>query len=79
MLAGGADTVDPARLSAASIQALPGTTPRRLIVVPGAGHGAFTDGCVAAGTCATVARAASALFLTVLARRPGASPGFRLG
>jgi predicted dienelactone hydrolase len=66
MLAGGADTVDPPELSLRSGRALPRTTPHRVQVVPGAGHGAFTDRCVAAGTCRVVARAASGWFLRYL-------------
>ena len=41
MVAGGADTVDPPRLSEASIRALPRSTPHALLVIPGAGHGAL--------------------------------------
>jgi predicted dienelactone hydrolase len=72
MLAGGADTVDPAGLSDASYRALPRSTPRALLVVAGAGHGAFTDGCAAARVCPIVLRAASALFVGALAHRPAA-------
>jgi predicted dienelactone hydrolase len=72
MLAGGADTIDPAPLSAASYRALPRATPRALLVVAGAAHGAFTDGCAAARVCPLVLRAASALFVGALAHRPAA-------
>jgi dienelactone hydrolase len=39
MVAGGADTVDPPRLSEASVRALPRSTPHALLVVPHASHG----------------------------------------
>ena len=39
MVAGGADTVDPPRLSEASVRALPRSTPHALLVVPRASHG----------------------------------------
>jgi dienelactone hydrolase len=39
MVAGGADVVDPPRLSEASVRALPRSTQGELLVVPGAGHG----------------------------------------
>jgi dienelactone hydrolase len=70
MLAGSADTIDPPRLSEASIRALSRTTPHRLLVVRGADHGALVDGCAAARTCAEIARAVSAHFIGALARRP---------
>jgi predicted dienelactone hydrolase len=73
MVAGGADTVDPARLSEASFRALPRTTPRALLVIDGAGHGAFIDGCAGAKLCPVMRRTAAALFITHLAHRPGAS------
>lgn len=72
MVAGGADTVDPARLSEASFRALPRTTPRALLVVAGAGHGAFIDGCAAARLCPVMRRTAAALFISYLAHRSGA-------
>ena len=71
MMAGGRDTVDPVRLSEASLHALPRTTPKGLLVVPGAGHGGLIDGCAAIGACERVARTASAFFLTYLARAGG--------
>jgi hypothetical protein len=46
-------------------------------VIAGAGHGAFGDGCAAAGTCAVVLRSAAALFATHLAHRPGAAAPLR--
>jgi dienelactone hydrolase len=67
MLAGSRDTVDPPRLSEASIRALPRGTPHGLLIVPGAGHGGLIDGCAAIGRCELVARTASAFFLTYLA------------
>jgi predicted dienelactone hydrolase len=73
MVAGGADTVDPPRLSAASYRALPRATPRALLVVAGAGHGAFVDGCAAARVCPVMRRAAAALFITYLGHRRDAS------
>jgi predicted dienelactone hydrolase len=73
MVAGGADTVDPASLSEASFRDLPRTTPRALLIVAGADHGALVDGCTAARTCEVMQRAAAALFLTYLAHRRGAS------
>lgn len=73
MVAGGADPVDPARLSEASARALPRTTPHALLVVADAGHGAFTDGCAAAALCPIVQRTATALFFTYLAHRGGAT------
>jgi pimeloyl-ACP methyl ester carboxylesterase len=73
MVAGGADTVDPVRLSEQSARDLPRTTPHALLVVAGAGHGALIDGCAAARICPLVGRAAAALFITYLARRRGAS------
>jgi predicted dienelactone hydrolase len=79
MLAGGADLIDPARLSVASYRALPRTTPRALVVVAGAGHGAFTDGCAAARVCPLVLRAASALFVGALGHRPAAFAPLRAG
>ena len=72
MVAGGADTVDPARLSEASARALPRTTPHALLVIAGAGHGALAGGCAGAGTCAVLRRAGAALFITHLAHRRGA-------
>jgi pimeloyl-ACP methyl ester carboxylesterase len=79
MVAGGADTIDPARLSAASYRALPRTTPRALLVAAGAGHGAFTDGCAAVRLCPVVLRGASALFAGALAHRPAAFAPLRRG
>jgi predicted dienelactone hydrolase len=72
MVAGGADTVDPARLSQASYRALPRATPRALLVIAHAGHGALIDGCAAAGLCPVMRRTAAAFFITSLAHRPGA-------
>jgi pimeloyl-ACP methyl ester carboxylesterase len=69
MVAGGADRIDPARLSEASYRALPRTTPRALLVIEGAGHGAFLDGCGAARLCAVMRRTAAAFFITHLAHR----------
>ena len=71
MLAGGRDTVDPVRLSEASLRALPRTTPHGLLVVERAGHGGLIDGCAAIGACGQVARTASAFLLTYLAHVPG--------
>lgn len=71
MMAGGRDSVDPVRLSEASVRALPRTTPRGLLVVPDAGHGGLIDGCAAIGACERVARTASAFFLTYLAQVSG--------
>ena len=59
MIAGGADTVDPPRLSEASIRALPRTTPKALLVVPSADHGALLDS-------ALVERRVAAHFATYL-------------
>jgi predicted dienelactone hydrolase len=73
MVAGGADTVDPARLSEASFRALPRTTPRALLVIERAGHGAFIDGCADANLCPVMRRTAAAFFITHLAHRRGAS------
>src|SRR3954447_4243315 len=70
MLAGSVDTVDPPRLSEASVRALPRTTSHRLLVVRGADHGALVDGCAAAGRWAKIARAVSAHSIGALARRP---------
>jgi predicted dienelactone hydrolase len=69
MVAGGADRIDPARLSEASYRALPRTTLRALLVIEGAGHGAFLDGCGAARLCAVMRRTAAAFFITHLAHR----------
>ena len=71
MMAGGADTVDPVRLSEASLHALPRTTPHGILVVPRAGHGGLIDGCAAIGACGLVADTASAFFETYLARAGG--------
>jgi predicted dienelactone hydrolase len=73
MVAGGADTVGPVRLSEESARALPRTTPHALLVVAGAEHGALVDGCAAARLCPLVGRVAAALFITYLAHRRGAS------
>jgi predicted dienelactone hydrolase len=63
MVAGSADTVDPVRLSAASLRALPRATPKRLLVIPGAGHGDLVDGCTRLeGACERIARAAAGWF-----------------
>lgn len=77
MLAGGADSVDPARLTEASARALPRFTPHGVLVIAGAGHGAFTDGCVAAETCTVVKRSAAALSETYLAHRRGSDGPLR--
>ena len=69
MVAGGADTVDPARLSEASARALPPTTPHALLVVDGARHGALID-----DAPVRPHRTAAALFITYLAHRPGGGP-----
>jgi dienelactone hydrolase len=71
MMAGGRDTVDPVRLSEASLRALPRTTPHGLLVVARAEHGGLIDGCAAIGACEQVARTASAFLLTYLMRMPG--------
>jgi dienelactone hydrolase len=71
MMAGGRDTVDPVRLSEASLRALSRTTPHGLLVVDRAAHGGLIDGCAAIGACGQVARTASAFFLTYLARVRG--------
>ena len=72
MMAGGRDTVDPVRLSEASRDALPRSTPHGLLVVPRAAHGGLIDGCAEIGACSLVARTASAFFLTYLAGVRGA-------
>src|SRR3954452_21629401 len=46
MVAGGADVVDPPRLSAASVRALPRGTPHALLVVPHASHGDLLESSV---------------------------------
>jgi predicted dienelactone hydrolase len=66
MIAGGADTVDPPALSEASIRALPRRTPKALLVVPSADHGALLDSAV-------VDRSVAALFVAYLGHRPGAA------
>jgi predicted dienelactone hydrolase len=66
MLAGGADTLDPPRLSAASIRALPRSTPHALLVVPGADHGGLLED-------ARAERAVAALFVAYLGHRRGAA------
>jgi dienelactone hydrolase len=71
MMAGGRDTVDPVRLSEASLRALPRTTPHGLLVVDRAGHGGLIDGCAAIGACEQVARTASAFLLTYLVHVTG--------
>jgi predicted dienelactone hydrolase len=72
-VAGGADPLVPIERVRGFADAIPATTPHAFAVIAGAGHTAYGNRCVNFGTCAIVARTASAMFLTYLAGVPGAS------
>jgi predicted dienelactone hydrolase len=65
-MAGGADHLIPVALVRAFVSRLAATTPHGLLVIGGAGHGAYGDGCTHGRTCGIVASYATSFFLTYL-------------
>ena len=53
-LSGSHDRLIPTSIVRAFVAALPRATPRRLVVLPGAGHLVYTNACVASHTCGRV-------------------------
>lgn len=74
-VAGGADPLVSVERVRGFADSIPPSTPHALAVIAGAGHVAYGNRCVqfGIGTCNTVARTASAMFLTYLAGLPGDS------